>query len=143
MWIPSRPLKRQIWTFRLKNLEKPPGKDSTEKHILLNFVKLSTIPCLLYLRKYTFISKLHFLLNLQSLQVFRGVAKKFLESDSWSSKMSATMSTMVGRRRRTFWVKEQLKRYISYLFQWDITYSKLSFLPHNCSFYLISWLRYE
>ena len=36
-----------------KNLEKPPGKDSTEKHILLNFVRLSTIPCLLYLRKYT------------------------------------------------------------------------------------------
>ena len=54
----------------------------------------------------------------------RGVARDFLEGGSKSSKMSATMVD----RRRGYWDEERLKRYILDPFQWDFTYSSLSFL---------------
>ena len=53
-----------------------------------------------------------------------GVARDFLEVGSKSSEMPATM---VGRRRK-FWVAELLKGQFSDPFQWDFTYSNLSFL---------------
>ena len=43
----SRPPKSQILTHVLKMREKPAVKHSIEKHVLLNFVRLSKISCLI------------------------------------------------------------------------------------------------
>ena len=42
---PSRPPKSQILTYVLKMREKPAVKHSIEKHVFLNFVRLSKISC--------------------------------------------------------------------------------------------------
>ena len=54
----------------------------------------------------------------------RGVASSFLQGGSKYSKM---LATTVGWWKK-FGDAELLKRYISDLFQWDFTYSNLSYL---------------